>query len=180
MDAENTAKRQREPRWPRRGDDYEVEVVFRGGLEERVKLDPYNVDDGYWEAVAGRQNRYDLGDYPVAVVIDGERVPLDEDGDWLCCLDDYLDVKNIEQLDVVLRGLSYAYENEWPGAAVVDAGNGDLDVIPVSDLPDGPGQIVVARWNTLDEIGDLDALDPDLYPTEARRRLAAVLDGEKK
>ncbi len=69
-----------------------ITVEFESGYECDVNFDPENLNTEYWVEITERQNPYDASDIPIAIVIDGSRVALDNDGAWLGVLDEYLDV----------------------------------------------------------------------------------------
>jgi len=70
-----------------------ITVEFRSGYETEVEFDPNNLPEEYWVEVTQRQNPYDAADNPVAIIIDGRRIAIDNDGSWLVELDEHLMVE---------------------------------------------------------------------------------------
>jgi hypothetical protein len=62
-----------------------ITVEFETGYETEVKIDIKANE--YWVDITERQNPYDAADQPISIVVDGEHISLDEDGDWLITLE---------------------------------------------------------------------------------------------
>ena len=70
-----------------------ITVEFGSGYEIDVNFNPEHLNDEYWVEITERQNPYDASDAPVAIIIDGRRVELDNDGGWMAELDEYIGVE---------------------------------------------------------------------------------------
>lgn len=66
-----------------------VTVIFESGYFSDREIDIS--DDEYWTAITEAQNKYDFSDEPIAMEIDGRRVDLDDDGDWMIELETIVD-----------------------------------------------------------------------------------------
>lgn len=68
---------------------FKFTVEFATGYEASGEIDRKSFESSeYWIAVTERQNPYDLLDEPVAIIVNGTRVPLDDDGFWMSYFDE--------------------------------------------------------------------------------------------